>query len=146
MYKQWCEFSFILKPSTRGGVGVFATHPIIAESPIFHRPFTMRILAINEIPPALRQYCIYINEEEAICPEHFAHMEIAWFINHSDQPNIMRRMPIRNFGAANKMDTLNDMKMRSMYSIKNIEMDEEILIDYNHLNEPEHLKEDYYRR
>ena len=36
-------------------------------------------------------------------------------------------------------------KRGNIYALEDIKAGEEILIDYNCLNEPEHLKEDYYK-
>lgn len=136
----WTEFSFILKPSPLGGVGVFATHDIPAETQVFtDNNFNLRKLKIKEVPESHIKYCIYINDEECLCPERFDRMEIGWYINHSDIPNI---------GRTNKIDPntrVESMKKRNIYAIKDIKAGDEILINYNHLEEPEHLKESYYK-
>lgn len=53
--------------------------------------------------------------------------KIGWYINHSREPNI------------HKIGEDHIVTSRA------IKAGEEILIDYNQLNEPEHLKEDYYK-
>lgn len=123
---KWTEFTFILKPSPLGGVGVFTTHAIPAGTPLFSGVLSPQTRKIADVPETFRKYCIYLNDEECLCPERFDRMEIGWFINHSAQPNIYK--------PGNRITALRD-----------IAEDEEILIDYNYLNEPEHLKEDYYR-
>lgn len=134
----WTEFSFILKPSTLGGVGVFATHDISAGTQLFrHEGHTIRKLKIKNVPEELVKYCVYINDEECLCPERFDRMEIGWYINHSNTPNIENRGEV-------KIDENNGVKP-NFYAIKDIKAGDEILIDYNTLNEPEHLKEDYYK-
>lgn len=120
------EFSFILAPSILGGIGVFAAHDIPQGALLFSGKHAWRTLKRKEIPPDFLKYCIFINDEECRCPERFDRIEIGWYINHSHHPNI------------GKINTL-------MYALRDIKAKEEILIDYNELNEPEHLKEAYYK-
>lgn len=124
----WSEYSFMLKPSNINGIGVFATHDIPQGCSLFCTPYEIRIAKIAEIPPALLPYCIYINEREAKCPERFDRMEIGWYINHSFLPNISQRG--------------DDI----IYTLRDIKAGEEIFLNYNELNEPENMKEEYYRR
>lgn len=132
----WSEYSFILKPSSLGGIGVFAVHDIPAGTSLFNpKGYTIRTLPIKDVPKEFIKYCIYINDEECICPERFDRMEIEWYINHSYIPNIATIGYVEKEG-----DTIKE----HMYAIKNIKAGDEIVMDYNMLNEPEHLKEDYY--
>ncbi len=135
---EWTEFSFILKPSPLGGIGVFATHDIPSGAPLFdpngHR---VKVLKIKDVPKELICYCVYISDEECWCPERFDRMEIGWYINHSSTPNVATK------GEA-VLDDTNCIKPQ-FYALKNINAGDEIVMDYNQLNEPEHLKEDYYR-
>src|SRR5271163_2143903 len=142
---EWSEFSFILKPSPIGGIGVFSTHEISANTLIFRTFHELRILSIKEVPQDFLKYCIYMNDEQVVAPERFDRMEIGWFINHSSTPNIENRHPIRNSKRADIAQMLNDMRIRSIYTKRAIKAGEEILINYNNLDEPNHLKEDYYR-
>ena len=118
---EWSEFSYVLKPSPLGGIGVFATHDIAAGTLLANKGHKIRVLKIKDIPPEFLKYCIYINNEECVCPERFDHMEIGWFINHSATPTY------------------------SFYALKAIKAGDEIVMDYNSLNEPADLKEDYYK-
>lgn len=136
---QWSEFSFMLKPSPLGGVGVFATHDIPAGTHVFNPNFEIRTMKVKDVPAALLQYCIYINDDECLCPERFDRMEIGWYINHSSSPNIARK------GAISNAEAVRNIKARIFHAIQDIKSGDEILIDYNCLDEPEHLKEDYYR-
>jgi SET domain-containing protein len=124
----WTEFTFILQPSVLGGIGVFATHNIPINTKLFSDTFTLRTMKSANIPEAFKKYIIYLNDEECLCPERFDRMEIGWYINHSYQPNIQKNSD------------------KHVVALRNINQGEEILIDYNCLNEPEHLKEDYYKR
>ncbi|MCC2667313.1 MAG: hypothetical protein K0R24_1400 [Gammaproteobacteria bacterium] len=119
------EFSFILKPSTLGGVGVFATHDIPKGTSFFSGSPSPRRMNPKNIPADFIKYCIFISDEECLCPERFDRMNIGWYINHSSEPNIGKNSD-------------------SLISICDIQAGEEILLNYNELNEPEHLKEAYY--
>ena len=142
---EWSEFSFVLRPSQLGGIGVFAAHDLEADTLIFRRFHELRILKIKDIPRDFLKYCIYISDEEVVAPERFDRMEIGWFINHADDPNIENRHFIRNTKRSSIAEMLSDMKIRSIFTKKPIKAGEEILINYNNLNEPSHLKEAYYR-
>lgn len=124
---KWTEFSAILKPSPLGGIGIFAAHDIPAGTKIFSGQFSPRKMKIKDIPAEFLKYCIFLDDDECHCPERFDRMEIGWYLNHSDKPNIAKKADSR------------------LFSIRDIKAGEEILIDYNQLNEPEHLKEDYYK-
>ncbi len=123
----WNEFSCIIKVSAISGIGVFATHDIPKDTQVFIAPSKPRTAKISDIPKEFLPYCVYLNDEECLCPERFDRMEIGWFLNHSDHPNISRN------------------KDGTVFAIKDIQAGEEILIDYNQLNEPQHLKEPYYK-
>lgn len=137
---QWSEFSFMLKPSLLGGVGVFATHEIPKGTHLFNQDFNIRVLKVKDVPSSLLQYCIYVSDEECLCPERFDRMEIGWYINHSSTPNIARQSAVSN------AEAVKDIKKRTVHAIQDINAGDEILIDYNTLDEPEHLKECYYRK
>jgi len=124
----WTEFSLILKPSPLGGIGVFLTHDYPAGMQIFSGKFSPRKMPIKMIPSEFLKYCIFLNDEECLCPERFDRMEIGWYLNHSDKPNIAKK-------PESYVVTLRDIKAG-----------EEILMDYNQLNEPEHMKETFYKR
>ncbi|MGE3534843.1 MAG: SET domain-containing protein [Parachlamydiales bacterium] len=136
---QWSEFSFMLQPSPLGGVGVFATHDIPAGTLLFNQNFELRTMKVKDVPAALLKYCIYISDEECLCPERFDRMEIGWYINHSSTPNIARKNRVSN------AEAVKNIKERTVHAVRDIKAGEEILIDYNCLDEPEHMKEDYYK-
>lgn len=136
--KEWTEFSFMLKPSSLGGIGVFAVHNIPANTQVFRNDHTLRTFKTKDLDPALQQYCIHLNDEECVGPERFDRMEIGWYLNHSSKPNIAKNHEDRN-------QSFFERQKYAFCTIKDIKAGDEILIDYNYLNEPEHLKEDYYR-
>lgn len=123
---EWTEFSFVLKPSILGGVGVFATHDIPKGTALFSGKSSSMKRKISEIPPDFIKYCIFLSDEECLSPERFDHMGIGWYINHSSTPNIGKNR-------------------HGFIAVCDIKTGEEILFNYNELNEPEHLKEAYYK-
>jgi len=123
---KWTEFSFVLKPSTLGGVGVFATHDIPKDTSLFSGSSSSRRMKTTEIPADFIKYCIFLSDDECLCPERFDRIGIGWYINHSSDPNIGKNTA-------------------GFISIRDITAGEEILLNYNELNEPEHLKEAYYK-
>lgn len=131
---KWTEFSFIVKPSPLGGIGVFATHDIPAGTHILRNGYDRRTLQIKDIPEEFRTYCIKISDEECVGPQQFDRMEIGWYINHSATPNIAQKTVI-----------IENEEECIIYACTDIKVGDEILINYNDLNEPEHLKEDYYK-
>lgn len=123
------EYSFILKPSKIGGVGVFAIHDIDAnvKLTLVSDDYKSRLLHQSEIPADLIMYCVAKDNDMWSCPSSFNKMEIAWHLNHSDSPNAKRT------------------GKGEFFSTQNIKAGEEITIDYNTLGEPEDKKEDYYK-
>ena len=140
---QWTEFSLILKPSPIGGIGVFATHDIPAGTLICTREFNVRTMKTREIPADFLKFCIHINDKECLAPERFDRMEMGWLFNHSSTPNII------NHTTERKTTIVNGEKVQSIYgpfiTTKDIKAGDEILYDYNRLDEPEHLKEEFYK-
>lgn len=136
---QSSEFSFILKPSPIGGIGVFATHDIPRGTLVFNTKFIIRLLKIKDVPTDLLDYCVYLNDEECLGPEKFDRMEIGWYINHSKTPNIARDF------VEYTTEELNNFKSRPFVAIQKIKTGDEITVDYNYLNEPDNMKKEYYK-
>lgn len=126
------EFSFILR-SAEYGIGVFATEDIKKGSHLrlFGDEETIDLRSLvrkkDEIPLVFRDYCID-HGAELICPNDFGQMHIGWYLNHSYTPN-----------------TYPDADYK-WYALRDIQMGEEITIDYNSLNEPEEEKAEYYKK
>lgn len=125
------EFSFVLRPS-KHGIGVFATIDIKQGT-------HLRLFGDNEIidlrsierpkdkvPEAFRDFCMD-KGDVLICPEDFSQMHVGWYLNHSKNSN-----------------TYCDSDYK-WYASKDIKVGEEILIDYNSLNEPLESKPEYYK-
>lgn len=126
----WTEFSFVLKPTPLGGIGVFATHSIHKGTVICTYSFRIRVLKTETIPRELLPYCFYLNNKECLCPERFDRMELAWYINHSDIPNIGKDTVVFD------IEELSSLKPRYYFALRDIEEGEEILINYGDLTEP----------
>ena len=124
------EFSFVLKPAEHG-IGVFAAHEIKAGT--YLRLFGAETVETDvsitrkkeDVPKFFQQYCVD-RGETLRCPRDFACMEVGWYLNHSKTPNAYHR----NY---------------DYYALRDIKEGEEITIDYNSLEEPEEVKEDYYK-
>ena len=119
------EFSFILKPS-KHGVGVFTTHPI--KKGVHLRLFQdkPRVLKRKDVPEIFLHYCVAKNKDEIYAAKDFAQMEVGWYLNHSRDANAFCETDLNCFAT------------------RDIAAGEEILINYNELDEPEEYKEDYY--
>jgi hypothetical protein len=144
----WTEFSFIIKPSALGGVGVFATHDIPSGTILFNQDIKqkLRVLKIKDVPAESLKYCIYINNNECLCPERFDRMEIGWYLNHSADANSAKKGVKKSSVIKDAQDFYDKRDRYPFYAIKDIKAGDEILIDYDELNEPEHFKEDYYKK
>ncbi|HTE22302.1 MAG TPA: SET domain-containing protein-lysine N-methyltransferase [Candidatus Limnocylindria bacterium] len=125
------EFSFVLKPSTvpGAGVGIFAVHDIAEGTKVtalFSDGFVTSRRKVSEIPKIFLDYCIARDNDEYDCPRQFNRMEIGWYLNHSATPNL-------------RIDT------DAHYTTRDIKAGEEVLINYNELDEPEDRKQAYYK-
>ena len=126
------EFSFILKPS-KYGVGVFSVHDIKkgAHLRLFGDNETIDLRSVTrskkDVPVSFQEYCMD-REDNLICPEDFGRMHVGWYLNHSSEPNTFRD---------------EDFKW---YASRDIKSGEEIVIDYNSLDEPTGARDEYYSR
>jgi hypothetical protein len=128
MKNKTTEFSFVLQKS-KYGVGVFSAHDIQAEAYLRlfgdeDNPSGVSERTKDEVPENFRHLCVDWGDV-LYCPTDFSCMEVGWFLNHSKTPNAYHR----------------DFKY---YAKSDIKAGEEIVIDYNTLEEPEEVKEDYY--
>lgn len=120
------EFSFILKPS-KHGIGVFAVYDIPkgARLRLFGDNTQPRTLKRDEVPDLFRDHCVD-RGNELMCPLDFGAMHIGWYLNHSKS----------NANAIHKE--------YEWYADKDILAGDEILIDYNTLEESDPAKDTYY--
>lgn len=122
------ELSFVLKPSKLAGVGLFTLH-YIRKGVLLHRDNAEEIVRkTKNLPPPLLGLCIFKNKEEALCPKRFDTLSVWSFINHSSKPNVEYRE-----------------KDKTFFALRDLQAGEELFFDYNQLNEPEELKEKFYK-
>ena len=116
------ETSFILRPSGISGVGVFIAHSIKKETHlnVFPSPNELtrfiKKQALNT--PLLQAFAtIYgvASQGGFYMPPNFSHMEIGWYMNHSENPNAYHD---ENY---------------NYYASRDIKGGEEITIDYSKL-------------
>src|SRR3989338_632179 len=123
--KKTDEFSFLLKPSEHG-VGVFAMHDI--KEGTYLRLFgnekdgeRAHIRKKRDIPNKLfLLYCVDMGDE-ALCPNDFGAMPVGWYMNHSQDANAVHRD-------------------YHWYAARYIKEGEEVLADYNTLEEPTEMR------
>ena len=126
------EFSFLLKPAEHG-IGVFAAHDVKKGTHLkmFGREEALEARSLarekKDVPETFRSYCMDWGDK-LICPKDFSCMPVGWYLNHSKSPSAARD------------------KRYWWYAARDIKAGEEITIDYNSLEEPEEVKEDYYRK
>ena len=110
------ELSFILKPSTVEGIGVFASHKIAKGTylKLFCSKEKVRKIPAQKLKGNyFIRYCL--DEGKTLfAPENFGRMSVGWYLNHSNKPNAAH-------------------KNYRYYSLKEIRAGEEITIDYNSL-------------
>jgi len=122
------EFSFILKPSSIQGVGVFAAHGIAkgTKLKVFADDHTYRILDEETVPEGFDSLCLGLGDGKLGCPNDFNHMSIGWYLNHSKEPNA--------YFDENYL----------LFAARDIAAGEELTIDYKLFDEPGDQKENYY--
>jgi SET domain-containing protein len=111
------EASFLLRPCAHG-IGVFAAHEISQGTYLrLYRSLEAdppRKVRRTEVPGEFIKYCLDLDNEYVMRPNDFGHMEIVWFLNHSDQPNARH-------------------EAHRYYALRDIAAGDEITIDYGTL-------------
>lgn len=112
------QFSFVLKPSTIEGIGVFMVHGVRKGAPLRLFPRSEKVRRLKAIPKGKEYFERYCVEAEGTlyAPEDFGRMSIGWFLNHSTRPNA-HHVNYRYFAS------------------RNIRAGEEVMIDYRTLEE-----------
>ena len=121
--------SFILKPSTIGGVGVFILHDVAKEThlELFRDDFQEELRDEKDVPEELQGYCLNHESGKLLCPKFFNRMDIGNYVNHSKNANMVYA------------------KGKGYSAKRDIKAGEELLANYNELSEPESSKKDYYK-
>ncbi len=117
------EYSFMVAPSPISGVGVFAVHDIpkntilrvFGDEETRFIPHKKAAQEPEHVQHFYKWFCI-VGKDGYDCPVDFGKMEIGWYLNHSKTPNAYHR----NY---------------FYYALRDIKKGEEILIDYESLDE-----------
>jgi len=108
------------------GIGVFAITDIEKETPLFEFDNTnmtwVDAKELENLPPKLKKlyddFCVIKNNKTVYgCPANFNQLTMAWYMNHSDEPNV-------------KID-----KDYNFIANKPIKDGEELTINYNNFSE-----------
>ena len=115
-----------IRPSRRGGVGVFAIRNIATGAPIFPDD-NGKIVWVNKrkldgLPPPVRHlyddFCIIQDGGRVYgCPTSFNRLTVSWFLNSSSRPNV------------------GCDKHYRFFALRDIKAGEELTVDYNTYNE-----------
>ena len=121
--------SFIVKPSTTNGVGVFALHDILKDTYLylFREDFQEEIREIKDVPEELRGYCLDREDGKILCPKLFNRMDIGNYVNHSENANMRYE------------------KGKGYFAKRDIKVGEELFANYRELGEPEGLRDGYFK-
>jgi SET domain-containing protein len=114
------DCSFVLRPDSHGGVGVFAAHAIRAGTllRLYDEPpgtSITRKVRREAVPGEFVKYCLDAEPGWLIRPVDFGRMDVVWFLNHASVPN-----------AGHRGDHV-------YFALRDIAAGEEILIDYETL-------------
>jgi SET domain-containing protein len=110
------QYSFVLRPSSIAGVGVFSTHEISSGTPLRLFVPDEKLCTIDRKSNGYyfaKWFGVEVQDEYS-CPEDFGRMSVGWYLNHSSDPN------------AYHMDY-------NYYALRDIDDGEEITIDYHQL-------------
>jgi SET domain-containing protein len=122
--------SFILKPSSIKGIGVFVLHDIAEGTylELFRKDFQEEIRELGEVPEELRGYCLNREDDKLLCPKFFNRLDIGNYVNHSENANMRYQ------------------KGSGYFAKRDIKAGEELFANYRELGEPEDSREDYYKQ
>jgi SET domain-containing protein len=87
--KKTTEYSFVLKPSTIEGIGVYAMNDIAKGTYLKLFDHREKVKKISTKKLKDHYFLRYALEEgeTLFVPENFARMSIGWYLNHSSKPN-----------------------------------------------------------
>src|SRR3989344_7254902 len=120
--------SFILKPSTIEGVGVFILHDVTEGTylELFRKDFEEELRDKQDVPEELRGYCLDHDSGKILCPKFFNRLDIGNYVNHSNNANMRYE------------------EGRGYFAKRDIRAGEELFANYRELPGEENSQEDYY--
>jgi SET domain-containing protein len=123
------EFSVVLKLG-KYGIGVYAIEDMHIGKcfKLYNKENVLTDQSLSEVPKEFLKLVIKYGEK-CTRPKDFNHIEPAWYLNHSCDPNIEE-----------------DWDKGVYKVIKEIKKGDELLVDYNHFEEPESSKEEFYKK
>lgn len=123
------EQSFILKPSTVKGVGVFVLHDIVKGTylELFREDFQEEVCEASDVPKELQGFCLGREDGKLLCPKFFNRLDIGNYVNHSENANMRYESG------------------KGYFAKRNIKTGEELFANYRELPESEDSREDFYR-
>lgn len=77
---------FMLKPSIIQGVGIFTTMTIGKNVAL--QLFPQGHIIVSEVAIPFQKYCLKIGHRKWSRPPSFRSIDIGWYLNHSDNPNL----------------------------------------------------------
>jgi len=121
--------SFILKPSSINGVGVFILHDIAEDTylELFREDFQEELRDEADVPEELQGLCLNHESGKLLCPKFFNRLDIGNYVNHSNDSNMRYESG------------------KGYFAKRDIKAGEELLADYRELPEPENPREEYYK-
>jgi len=121
--------SFILRPSTIKGIGVFALHDVAEGTylELFRRDFQEEVRDASDIPEGLQDFCLNREDGKLLCPKFFNRLDIGNYANHSENANMRYE------------------NGKGYFAKRDIKAGEELFANYRELPESESSREDYYK-
>lgn len=120
---------YVLLKSGEYGIGIFSTKDFkVGEFvKLYNKENVLIDVELDNIPEEFKKFVVYRQNNKCNCPKDFSQVESAWYLNHSDNPNL-----------------LEDWDMGLYKVTREIKAGDEFLIDYNNFEEPADKKEEYY--
>ncbi len=121
--------SFILRPSTINGIGVFVLHDIAEGTylELFVGDFKEEVCEVKNVPEELQGFCLNREDGKLLCPKFFNRMDIGNYVNHSENANMRYE------------------KGKGYFAKRDIKAGEELFANYRELGEPEGSRDDYFK-
>ncbi len=129
MKKTTNGLSFILKPSNKNSVGVFALHGIAKDTymELFLADFQEEVRDEKDVPEELQGFCLNREDGKLLCPKYFNSMDIGNYLNHSENANLRYE------------------RGRGYFAARDIKKGEELFANYRQLGEPSEKRDAYYK-